>query len=242
MKKFNVSAFLLVCILLLASCQQTPAEKAEMPQQETYKLETKGIEKIQVRLATQDPSYGTKGKIITDDEEIKAFIRCFDDAKKEEQIDQEQEAMSSFFFQGKEGFTKEFLFKGKDDSWLLNGTTYEKVIYSGEAPFSLYEKSKAEEIIFYESEALEKAVTMSKEYVKDSEKNRIIDYLQPRVERQKIETSHKIFNLDMKEFVDLKGREVVKISYKTEDDDLLGPISFYVDAKSMEALGFGVRK
>ncbi len=42
--------------------------------------------------------------------------------------------------------------------------------------------------------------------------------------------------------IDIGGKDVYMISYETMADELIGPITFFVDAKTMEPLGFAPRR
>lgn len=87
----------------------------------------------------------------------------------------------------------------------------------------------------------EKAVVISKTYIINDDKSKIINYNNPIVEIVNFSDgkSYNVYFESSKK--DLKGLSVYKITYTTELDALLGPINIYIDSYSGKIYGFDLR-
>lgn len=88
---------------------------------------------------------------------------------------------------------------------------------------------------------LKEAVDISKQYIENNDENKILDYEQPKVEKIYFTYSHKVFDINKEKIIDIQGKTTYKVTYETEDDPILGPISLYIDVDTMEVLGFDRR-
>ncbi|RDU37887.1 hypothetical protein DRW41_08720 [Neobacillus piezotolerans] len=62
------------------------------------------------------------------------------------------------------------------------------------------------------------------------------------VREEKVSEDTKIMDEMIRTLINIKGKEVLIISFKTKDEGSLGPISVYLDKKTGEAIGMGMRK
>ncbi len=69
----------------------------------------------------------------------------------------------------------------------------------------------------------------------------MINYAQPKVEELIITQSYGVINPGG-EIIDIKGKNVYKVTCETEDDPLLGPITVYIGQDTFEILGTDIRR
>ncbi len=86
----------------------------------------------------------------------------------------------------------------------------------------------------------EQAVKNAREKLSDKEIETIINLENPKIEEVVLKDGASIYLFD--ESIDFKGKSFYKITYNTELDGLLGPITFYVDKMSGIVIGADYRE
>ena len=86
----------------------------------------------------------------------------------------------------------------------------------------------------------EQAVKKAREKLSDKEIETIINLENPKIEEVVLNGDTSIYLFD--ESFDVTGKSLYKITYNTELDGLLGPITFYVDKKSGIVIGADYRE
>lgn len=86
----------------------------------------------------------------------------------------------------------------------------------------------------------EQAVKNAREKLNDKEIETIINLENPKIEEVILKGDTSIYLFD--ESIDAKGKSLYKITYNTELDGLLGPITFYVDKMSGIVIGVDYRE
>ena len=86
----------------------------------------------------------------------------------------------------------------------------------------------------------EQAVKNAREKLSDKEMETIINLENPKIEEVVLKSDTSIYLFD--ESTDFKGKSFYKITYNTELDGLLGPITFYVDKMSGIVIGADYRE
>jgi len=86
----------------------------------------------------------------------------------------------------------------------------------------------------------EQAVKNTREKLSDKEIETIINLENPKIEEVVLKDDTSIYLFD--ESIDAKGKSLYKITYNTEFDGLLGPITFYVDKMSGIVIGADYRE
>lgn len=202
------------------------------------------IDKIEVVASSEDSAYYNEHKTITDIKEISNFVKIFENAKINESIAIDIAIAEPSYYRFYDGanLIKQYQFNGNDVSAIWTDSGYSLIEYKDETPYEAYKKSTADMVLYNKDTTSTKAINIAKEYVKDDKDSRIIDYDKPRLENVILSASDKIFDLDRKELIEAGDRDAYAIIFNTEQDDLIGPIIFYVDAKTMEPLGFAPRR
>ena len=200
------------------------------------------IDTIQVVLAGGNPAYGSKSKMITDKSEISAFVDAFNNFTVNEDVALDIDIVPPSYYRLYDGdeLIDEFMFNGNDTTAMWIGQYVKFVEYVDKNPFELYENSKVDTIISYQDPNFDKAVATAKEYVKDDEHSKIIDYNQPKVEKIDALDNFKIFSTEG-EIIEISGT-VYTITFETEDDEMLGSIIAYINAETYEMYGIGARR
>ena len=83
----------------------------------------------------------------------------------------------------------------------------------------------------------EKAIAIAQTVVSSDS---VIDYSAPTAEMLRIEDERAVLGVDDK-WTEVKGKTVWAVSWTTEMDALLGPITVYIDAYSGRIYGFNAR-
>lgn len=115
------------------------------------KLDEGAVDKIVVTLAMGNPAYGADCRVITDAEEIEAFLAAFNEAKVGKKVPEGEQWVaesSSYALYSGEELLAEIRCNGNDSErvWVDGG--FRNVSYGGQSPpFALYESSAAEEIV-----------------------------------------------------------------------------------------------
>lgn len=73
------------------------------------------------------------------------------------------------------------------------------------------------------------------ESLDDYSKTSILKWKDAEVENFKIDKKYLIFSKG--KTIDISGIDTYKVTFRTKDDDVLGPISVYIDIKNLEVLG-----
>ncbi len=201
------------------------------------------IDTIQVILAGGNPAFGNKSKIITDPTEVSEIVNALDTfvVNEDEEVELEVSMPSYYRLYDGDELIEEYMFNGNDTNKMWIGQFVKHIEYEESSPYELYEQSTAEEFVSYQSNEYTQAVGLAKEYVKDTVENRIIDHAQPEIQKNTINSTYEIFDLETKKAVDISGKTVYEVIFATEDDDILGPIVCYVDATELIVLGIGLR-
>lgn len=76
-------------------------------------------------------------------------------------------------------------------------------------------------------------------WLDDNIKSTIINWQSSKVEKKIIDTNHLVAN--GLETLDIVNKEVFKVTFSTEDDDLLGAVIVYLDTDTFEVLGMDFR-
>lgn len=86
----------------------------------------------------------------------------------------------------------------------------------------------------------EEAIKIAQNNINEIEKSTIINFENPTVEELVFDekVSIHLFNTDE----NIKGKKAYKITFNTEEDDLLGPIVYYIDKDNGELLGLDYRE
>lgn len=109
------------------------------------------VDKIVVTLAMGNPAYGADCRVITDAEEIEAFLAAFNEAKVGKRVPAGEEWVadySSYALYCGEELLVEICCNGNDSERVWDGEGFRYVSYGEQPlPFTLYESSAAEEIV-----------------------------------------------------------------------------------------------
>lgn len=81
--------------------------------------------------------------------------------------------------------------------------------------------------------------SLAYEHVREDGNQRILNEDTAEVVRILIEEEHQI--MCKEGAIEIKGREVYKVTFRTTSDDLLGPIRVYLDVDSFDILGVDYR-
>lgn len=92
---------------------------------------------------------------------------------------------------------------------------------------------------FSKPKTLDEVRVISFGWLSEEEKESIVDWESAAVET--IQPQEELLIMGLGGTVDLKGKEVYKITFQTDMDALLGPFAVYMDRKTYEKLGVGLR-
>lgn len=79
-------------------------------------------------------------------------------------------------------------------------------------------------------------------YVHPNSKETIKNWQKASVSKYTPTEDFEVFDKNENIYVNIKGTEVLEITFNTTDDELVGPIVVYVDEQSKDIIGMGARK
>lgn len=98
--------------------------------------------------------------------------------------------------------------------------------------------SQKEENTFSKSE--KEIIEVAYEWLDDNSKATIVNWEKGKVEKYKDDKEHIVATKTGA--VDIKGKDTYKISFKTNNKELLGPITIYTDATNFNVIGIDFRQ
>lgn len=179
MRKLVGLMLALVCVIVLASCNNNEDSIANFKEDE--------IEKIVITLAMGNTEYGADSKIITDKTEIAQMIEVFNSAVLGSIVGEENlgvGATSTYAFYDDEKCLKAFEFNVNDSEILFWGEDPREVIYTDKLPYHLYNESNAETITvdLQGNELSENHVSMVNSLVEVESSEMLIEALDIRID------------------------------------------------------------
>ncbi|MDR2183666.1 MAG: hypothetical protein LBE55_05780 [Clostridiales bacterium] len=146
-RKILVGISSIMLLLMFSGCSTSNALLDD-------KINLDDIDAIQVVLAMGNPAYGADSKIITDRNEIDAFVRAFNSATIGDEVDPLNVGIgfhSSYYIYSGNSLVHQFRFNVNDTSviWWNEGWHY--IYYDGNTPFELFQISTAPVIVVDEN-------------------------------------------------------------------------------------------
>ena len=188
MKKIIGLILAMACVVVLAGCVQKGnngdlvVEYEAITKGEQSQLAVNEIDTIQVVLISGKPTYETVNKIITDENEISAFVNAFETAtiNKDIQIDVSNSIKSYYRLYADEELVKQYAFSENNINAMWTGQEFEFIEYSDETPYELYQNSKSPEIITIDVDGKETVIVYytDKRYVKSELPEETIEWLE----------------------------------------------------------------
>ena len=134
-------AIIIVILLLLSGCSNNSNALLD------EKINPDDIDTIQVVLSMGNPVYGADSKIITDRNEIEAFVRAFNSAELGDTVISEPGFHSIYYFL----LIHRFIFNHNDTFGILWNSEWRHISYDGKTPFELFRASTASIIVVDEN-------------------------------------------------------------------------------------------